>query len=272
MEAAACRLAHQVQCVSHSLRDDVIRRRLVAPKRCIVLGNGSSNGVDAESKFNPGRIPFNMRSELRQTLGIPAEATVVGFVGRLSRDKGIAELATAWSLVAEQQPTTYLLVLGPIDGADRETNRAIRSLQAAPRVRVLHEFRESAPYYLAMDLLVLPSYREGFPNVTLEAAAMSLPVVTTDAVGCRDAVLDGVTGRLVPVGSAAELASAIQSYVANPELRHRHGVAGRARVLRDYVPRDVWDHQLKLFTRLLESRGIAAPRHRDPIVPSDTSK
>ncbi len=91
-----------------------------------------------------------------------------------------------------------------------------------------------------MDVLVLPTYREGFPLVPLEASAMGLPVVATSIPGCVDAVVDGITGTLIPPYDATALAEAIRLYLLHPELRRQHGKAGRARVLREFCPEDVW--------------------------------
>ena len=97
-----------------------------------------------------------------------------------------------------------------------------------------------------MDVIVLPTYREGLRMVPLEAAAMELPVVATRIPGCTDAVVDGVTGTLVPVHDAAALTEAIRKYLECPELRTRHGRAGRERILRDFRPEDMWREYIRI--------------------------
>jgi glycosyltransferase involved in cell wall biosynthesis len=249
MERAACVLAQQVQCVSASLRDDVVRRRLCRPEKCVVLAQGSSNGVDATERFKPAVM--DARHELRAKLGLSPTAVVVGFVGRMCRDKGIVELSVAWRLITAQYPEAHLVIVGPAEIDDSESHRAIDALRSAPRVTMSSEFREARPYYEVMDVLAHPSHREGFPNVCLEAAAMALPVVTTDAVGCRDSVIDGVTGRVVPAGSATILASVLGEYIESAPKRTAHGTAGRARVLSDFRPTDVWTAQAELYERMM---------------------
>jgi glycosyltransferase involved in cell wall biosynthesis len=255
MEFVACRIAHQVQCVSHSLRDDIVRRGLAKPDKCVVLCHGSSNGVDAEVRFNPSRFSVYQREEVRREFGVPPDCLLVGFVGRLCKDKGVLELLAAWEHVSRRRPRAHLLILGPLDGSEPILSRRLEQLRSSGRATVLTEFREPDDCYLAMDLMVLPSHREGFPNVVLEASATALPVVTTDAVGCRDAVIDGVTGRVVAVGDVAALVGALEEYIDNPATRSTHGAAGRARVLQEFRPDDIVKAQVALFQALLDTRG-----------------
>jgi glycosyltransferase involved in cell wall biosynthesis len=102
-----------------------------------------------------------------------------------------------------------------------------------------------------MDLLVLPTYREGFPVVPLEAAAMGLPIVATRIPGCVDAILDGATGALVPARDAVALQQAMAGYLRDPELRRRHGRAARQRVLRDFRQEAMWEALHAEYSRLL---------------------
>ena len=111
-----------------------------------------------------------------------------------------------------------------------------------------------------MDILVLPAYREGFPNTLLEAAAMGLPVVSTSVPGQVDAVEDGVTGILGPVKDAGALANAVQSYLHDPYLRKRHGNAGRERVLRNFRAESIWAALHAEYSHLLTARDLPATR------------
>ena len=104
-----------------------------------------------------------------------------------------------------------------------------------------------------MDVLTLPTYREGFPNVPLEAAAMGLPVVGTFAVGCRDAIANGVTGILVREKDAKALEGALSKYVAFPHLRSQHGDAGRKRVLEKFTPERIQDALLDVYLGLMST-------------------
>jgi glycosyltransferase involved in cell wall biosynthesis len=119
---------------------------------------------------------------------------------------------------------------------------------------------DAAIYYALADLVVLPTYREGFPNVPLEAAAMERPVVATRIPGCIDAVQDGVTGTLVPARDAESLCGAIGQYLDDPALRRQHGLAGRARVLRDFRQEVIWEAIYREYCRLLEEKGLQVPK------------
>lgn len=254
-ERVSCALADRVLVVSASLREVALAERLAPAAKLLVLGAGSGNGVDARGRFAPAPGDDAVRAALRARLGIPAAAPVVAFVGRVVRDKGVVELAAAWRRVREAHPDAVLLLAGPEEPFDPVPAATLAALRADSRVRLTGLVTDPRVVYAASDLVVLPSHREGFPNVPLEAAAMARPVVVSDATGCRDAVLDGVTGRVVPVGDAAALADALDAYLADGALRAAHGAAGRRRALADFAPERLWAAQLAEYRRLLAASG-----------------
>ncbi len=225
----ACRLAHRVICVSPSLRAQAITDGVCAPAKIEVLGSGSGQGVDL-GHFAPERFDTDARGRLLDGLGIPHDAEILGFVGRLVRDKGVVELAAAWAGLRVDFPKAHLLMLGPSEDRDATPAAVLRDLRADSRVHVLGLVADPAPYYAIMDVVALPTAREGFPNVLLEAAAMEVAVVASAVDGCTDAVRHRETGWLVEPGSAAAVREALERYLRDPELRARHGRAARARV------------------------------------------
>ncbi|MBI2843634.1 MAG: glycosyltransferase family 4 protein [Armatimonadetes bacterium] len=264
-EKLSCLLAHQVFCVSHSLREIIVEKRLCPADKIKVLMSGSANGIDATGRFNPDLLPPGSRREVRERYGIPDSALVIGFVGRLVRDKGIAELAAAWKILRERHPSLHLLLAGEFEGGDPVPRNAKDVLSRDRRVHLVGRVeREQMPgFYTAMDTLVLPTYREGFPTVLAEAAAMRLPVVATQAPGCRDAVWDGATGTLVPVRDAEALANAIERYLGDPAMRRRHGHTARMRMLKEFRCEDMWAAVHSEYLRLLHERGIELPFARE---------
>ncbi|HOS44704.1 MAG TPA: glycosyltransferase, partial [Armatimonadota bacterium] len=216
------------------------------------------NGVDAEGRFNPDALDPATRATLRERHGIPLDATAIGFVGRVVRDKGLIELAGAWTTLREQFPALRLLICGRIEPQDPLPPAVLAMLQDDPRVHLIGEVTDVPGYLMAMDILCLPTYREGFPNVPLEAAAMRLPVVATRIPGCVDAVAEGDTGLLVPPYDAEALAEALGRYLADPALRQAHGLAGYARVRRDFRPQAIWEAIYGEYRALLAARGITA--------------
>jgi glycosyltransferase involved in cell wall biosynthesis len=245
-ERVAGALAHHVLPVSGSVRDAVVEGRLAPGEKVRVLGAGSINGVDAEKHFRPDRWQANGLA-LRRRLGIPPDAPVLGFVGRLVREKGLDELARAWTEIRERVPDAHFLLVGPSEPQDPPSPETVRLLEEDSRVHLVGRDRNVRPYYAAMDVLTLPSHREGYPVVVLEASAMELPVVATRVQGCVDAVVEGGTGRLVSRGDVNGLARALESYLRQPALREEHGRRARERVLAEYRPGDLWNAMENLY-------------------------
>ncbi len=263
-EKVSCLLAHRVICVSHSIREVAINEGLCPQEKITVLCGGSSNGVDASDRFNPANLAPQTRQEVRQEYGgIPDHAIVLGFVGRIVRDKGIEELVAAWKILRQEFPNLHLLLVGYFEPQDPISSQAKEILETDDRIHATGEKDYISPFYAAMDVFTLPTYREGFPNVPLEAAAMGLPVVATKIPGCIDAVADGVTGTLIPSHNGSALAEGIRNYVINSQLRQKHGLAGRERVLREFRQEDIWNALDQEYVQILKSQGLSVTHFLD---------
>lgn len=239
-ERLSCLLAHEVYAVSNSLRDVAIEERLCGAGKITVLAGGSGNGVDSEIRYNPQTHPPATRARVRDDLGISEESVVVGFVGRLVGDKGVIELSQAWRQLRSKHPHVVLLLIGPREADNAVPSEVLDALDSDPQVRWVDTVPNVAEYYTAMDMLVLPTYREGLPNVLLEAGAMRLPVVATHVAGCVDVVVAGETGTLVPAKTVAPLALAIADYLDSAELRREHGSAARAHIVANFSQEKIW--------------------------------
>jgi len=188
---------------------------------------------------------------LRRRLGIPDDARVVGYVGRIVRDKGVEQLVAAWADIREKLVDAYLVLVGDVEEQDPISGETWSTLRDDARVRLIGSVLDTPPYYSIMDVVALPSFREGLPVVPLEAAAMALPVVATRIPGCIDAIMDGETGTLVPVGDVTALSRALLTYLQDPDLARHHGAQGRERMLRDFDPDLIHREMLTEYIRLL---------------------
>jgi glycosyltransferase involved in cell wall biosynthesis len=238
---AAC--SHLVICNSESLRRAALDLGIAPEAKLRLLGDGSSHGVDVR-RFSPGN------SSVREQLGLHPDDLVLGFVGRLTRDKGLPELIMAFHDILKAEPRTHLLLVGWFDASEDALGVSWRSqVESHPRIHLTGFVDDTAPYYRAMDVMVLPTWREGFPNVVLEAAASGIPVVTTTSTGSCDAVVPEVTGLLIPPGYPQAISEAVLRLLRDPELRLRMGKAARIWVVEHFVNERV----LGLVTSLYES-------------------
>ena len=163
-------------------------------------------------------------------------------------------LVEAFQQLQKERPTLRLLLVGDFEEGDPIESEVRRLIETSVAVVRTGFVAHTAPYYALMDVLALPTYREGFPGVPLEAQASGVPVVTTTATGAIDSVVDGETGLLVPVGDSGALAGAIAKLLDDPQLRLRMGHAGRERMERDFRPEVVWDAQVQMYRKLMESK------------------
>ncbi|GAA6617027.1 glycosyltransferase family 4 protein [Scytonema sp. NUACC26] len=255
-EKISCLLACQVISVSHSIREVAIREGLCPPEKIKVLLKGSCNGIDALDSFNPANLPLNTRQETRKNCGIPEDAIVLGFVGRLTREKGVEELVRAWQILREEFSNLHLLAVGYFEAQDPISTEIKKLLLSDPRIHMTGRMSYVPPFYTAMDILALPTYREGLGEVLLEASAMKLPIVATDIPGCVDAVEDGYTGLLVPPRDIEALARKIRQYIQNPQLRYQHGNAGRDRILQKFRQEAIWEALYQEYLKLLPPDSV----------------
>ncbi len=213
------------------------------------------NGVDiARFTAKPGS------NGIRESLGICKQDKVVGFVGRLVREKGILELIEATKTVVKTIPDARLLLVGDTLDSDRDTKvkqdigRLLDEDGFASRV-IFAGFMEDMPGVMAdIDLFVLPSYREGMPRTIIEAMACGKPVIATNIRGCREEVVPDLTGLLVPVGDSAALAEAITSVLRNSKLAHKMGDVGRKRVCELFDENLVLNRQMSAYAEVVRRK------------------
>lgn len=226
-------VATDVVFVSRSLAQEAASRGLLPREKSWIIGHGSSNGVDSAAV--EARAAEVDKHDLRKRLGVSDDDFVVGFIGRVAQDKGIETLLSAMGSLPAVKPIR-LLVIGPSE--DEVLESRLSSL--GEHLRRIPWTDDVWGHLPAIDVLCLPTLREGFPNVVLEAAAAGIPTITTRATGAIDSVVDGVTGLLVEVGDSATLARHILDLAEDPEKTARLGEAAKVRARSCFQPPTVW--------------------------------
>jgi glycosyltransferase involved in cell wall biosynthesis len=214
---------------SPSQRDFLLAEGVCRAGAVEVIGDGSICGVDGE-RFRPDP---QARERVRVEHGIPLDAPLVLFLGRLNTDKGLREMADAMLALDERFPSLYWLVVGPDENGMVEHIRSVAG-RLGKRLHFQGFTRAPEAYMAAADIFCLPSYREGFGSSVLEAAAAGVPSVASRIYGLTDAVEDGVTGLLVPPSRVPELVDALQRLLDDGALRVAMAEAARARALQRF--------------------------------------
>lgn len=232
-------LATKVVCVSPSVLKISNGDKLSAVKKNILLNKGTCNGIDAIDRFKKESITPEQIEKLRAQYGITAENRVIGYVGRLVNDKGISELLTAWKELIKVESNIKLFLVGPLEERDTLSEDLQFYLKNTPSIIYTGLVGDIAPYYRLIDIFILPSYREGFPTVVLEASAFELPVLTTRATGCIDSILENKTGMFIDL-DPADIVNKVRKYLNNPALIKEHGKNGRAFILENFGQHEIW--------------------------------
>jgi glycosyltransferase involved in cell wall biosynthesis len=224
LDKALARMATHVLMDSPSQRDFLVREGVVSEKKSRVLANGSICGVDT-FRFRPDP---ESRNRIRQRLGIAEDDVVFLYVGRLKIDKGVMDLAQSFTRLAMDYGKTWLLIVGPDEEGLQPRIQEICS-SVANRLRLVDLTTAPQEYMAAADVLCLPSYREGFGSVIIEAASVGIPAVASNIYGITDAIEASVTGLLHVAGDVADLQSKMKQMMDNQESRTRMGTNARLR-------------------------------------------
>jgi glycosyltransferase involved in cell wall biosynthesis len=253
LEWIAARFQDHLFCVSMEDADAAVALGLARRGDVTYIGNG----VNPET-FDPARPELRAaRERLRAEWGFPADVIVLVATGRLVREKGFIEYLGAARILAPKYPNLRFLVVGDVADGDHDSAKdEIARLAQTPELRdrvVMTGMRADVPEVLAAaDIFLLPSYREGMPVSLLEAMMMGLPCIATRIRGCREAVVDGVTGFLVDVGSAEDIAGAVDYLIRNPASASGMGEAGRRRALARFEENAALRLQARVLRSLVE--------------------
>jgi len=232
---------------SPSQRDFLVSEGILSQGKGIVIGHGSICGVDAH-RFRPDA---KVREAVRTELNISLEQSVILFLGRLNREKGILDLAAAFAEIASKRSDVVLVLVGAEEDVSFESVQQICGVVDRERLRRVSFTPNPERYMAAADIFCLPSYREGFGQVIIEAGASGVPTVASHIYGVTDAVEDGKTGLLFPAGDIAALTQALLGIIENQELRQRMGVLARKRAIEFFSSEMFTAALLRLYETLL---------------------
>ncbi|HYP68640.1 MAG TPA: glycosyltransferase family 4 protein, partial [Thiobacillaceae bacterium] len=225
----------------------------IAPReKVFAIGNGVDSG-----KFNPQEYD---RQAVRKQLGVPQDAFVIGFVGRLVEEKGVGEFLHAAKKLAPLYPQAWFLLVGDRLASDHAPaiDHELETARAAlgPRLLALGLRRDIPHLMSAMDVFCLPSWREGMPRTIIEAMMMGRAVLATNIRGSREEVIAEATGLLVAARDASALARGMERLMVDPDWAKRLGQAGRARALEHFDEQKVVLLQIRKMTEFAEARGL----------------
>jgi glycosyltransferase involved in cell wall biosynthesis len=238
--------------VSSSLRDRARQLGVLRTSEGAVLGQGSANGILVD-EFAATAESGQRGMELRQQFSWSSRERVIGFVGRLVRDKGIEELVAAFEELSKQDDSLRLLLIGGYEEGDRLPAAVREKIVSHPAIATVDWAEPIAPWYAAMDVFVLPTYREGLPTVLLEAQAAGLPVIATRVTGVVDAVREGKTAILVEQGNHSQLKEAIRRVLADDATARGMGRAGAEWARMAFAQEVVVRNYVDFYQRLLQS-------------------
>lgn len=255
MDQLLCWAATDIYPEGQGVKEDLIKHK-ITKKPLKVIGNGNVNGIDT-AEFDPNRISLEKRQALRGQLGIKEDDFVFLFVGRVVTDKGIGELVDAFNQLNPQTanrkpPTPHLVIVGDyekdLDPLPPETEQTI---QEHPYIHAVGYKTNVVAYFGLADVLTFPSYREGFPNVVMQAAALQLNAIVTDINGSNEIITDGKNGWIVPAKNVDKLKERMEWCLKNKETSKKMGLKSRKLMQEKYERSFVWQEILKEYRRLV---------------------
>jgi len=239
-------LSTNVICVSQSVLDNSLVYNLTKKRKLILIDNGSCNGIDAIGKFNRSNCSSEIISNLKIKYSVKNNNIIIGYIGRLSRDKGINELVQAWDIIKNQNINLRLFLCGPLDERDPVSNEILQKINNDSTITYTGEIFDTECFYSLFTIFILPSFREGFPTVILEASAMNLPIITTKSTGCIDSILENVTGIYTDINPEC-ISKNIMFYIENSDIASIHGINGRKFVLEQFNQSVIWNKLANLY-------------------------
>ena len=242
---------------SPSQAEFLIHQQVISSNKISVIGSGSLAGVDM-SRFDQKRFSVNEREVLRREIINDKDTIVLTFIGRITSDKGVFELLKAFQLLRENDYSVELVLVGPLDaGKDKKSIKLCSLVQQSQNVHWINYTDKPENYLSFTNILCLPSYREGFGTVVIEAASMGIPTVGTNITGLSDAIVDNVTGLLIPVADTDALFVALKKLLDSKDLSERMGLNAMKRCKDKFDSEKINHEVFKEYLRFIDlSRSI----------------
>ena len=250
VEKFTYKLATKVYPNSRGLKDIILKEGFVIEDKLKVLGKGSSNGIDTRY-FDPFQFDDTQKKNKRQSLGIPQEDFIFIFIGRLVSEKGINELVEAFNNLQAENQNISLLLVGPFEKElDPLKEETFKTIQLHEKIFTTGYQEDVRPYLAVSNALTFPSYREGFPNVVMQAGAMNLPAIVSNINGCNEIIVEGINGVIIPVKDTSALITAMKLFVENKNYTARLSSNARDEICKYYERKEFWQILLKEYKSL----------------------
>lgn len=253
VEIMTYRCATMVYPNSKGLKDFILQEKFVTPSKLKILGKGSSNGIDT-SYFDPSTYNTGVSLNLKVSLGIARDDFVFIFVGRMVGDKGINELVKAFVNFQKVHSHTSLLLVGPLETElDPLNEYTLMTIKNHPKIIHTGYQVDVRPYFAFAKALVFPSYREGFPNVVLQAGAMGLPSIVTNINGCNEIIKSGYNGIIIKVKDQLDIEEALERLYLDKKLFKKLQQNTRLEIVSSYQRSEFWNLLLNEYNNLIKS-------------------
>lgn len=252
-EKIAAASATHCLAVSESLKDQVVEFGIAPSSKVKVLGKGSGDGFEV-ARFHKDSVSQMQIDAKRMEYGLTKEHLVLGFVGRMTKDKGIAELVSSYIALHATYPNLRLLLVGEYEEADMVDDETRHIIQSNSNIIHTGFQNDPVPFYQIMDVFVFLTKREGFGNVSIEAALSGVPVVVSNVTGAKDTLVNGWNGFLVDCENLEDITEKLELLIVAPELRMQMGEFGQRWATENFSNTKMWDELDHFYQQRMAER------------------
>ena len=245
MEKLACACATKVMCVSFGVRKTLIEEHICSSDKAIVVHHGSANGIDINHFY---RNNADIKTTINQELGIKDTDFTFVFIGRVVQDKGVNELVNSFCKLEKIHSNAHLIIVGPTNAdTNRISKETENKINITDTIHLVGGQKDIRPFLMNANAIVLPSYREGFGMVLIEAGAMSVPAIASNIIGCNEIITPGENGELIEAKNEEDLFNTMKKWIEDPEYVTKLTNRARRSVTERYSQDVVWKAQLAMY-------------------------